>query len=904
MQALGTVTNVVGNTAQITGISPYPSGIAVGSAANTVYNSQTFPSGVTITAYSVSAGSMTVQGTVGPISNPMQLYFGGSNGGTTILDSAGNCFLRVTSNYSQKEWGALSDGDPTFDDQPFLQAWMYANQPHIAVAGTSFIAEPLYCGVNSSLAAITDGGVIQGPPPSAVSGAGVQPAFLIEASDTNSSGRLNPNLTAAGAMLVLGRSQCGVSALGIMGNNNTALQVSGNHYNLINGLAANNSVLNHSQLFGGYNGLDCTSPNANYNVTVLDSSVVQQANDSINAPSSCTKIRIERSVISNPHNDGIVLGGVQALIENNVIEQSLGDGLACTGGQQLAVNGNYFDNNGKGVANTYNFHATGCNVISIAGNQFHRSSGASENTGVSTAQIWFDGQNDTVSLAGNVNLTDNDSNQLAMRPDYDLELGPTAIITNFSYADAPTPQNNVTTAFNGIFGPRAMATLSPVFQPVQPNYLTGLSTQAAANTANLSIQGGSAADSQNVQLITLSGAASPSPCPVALGQNGLNGLDINSVQAPAQYNFYAIAQGGYASQSSCIATLQPTGTSVLATPNFAGTKAQNSTPAYSVALTAFVSANSNLIANVTLGNCSPSCTGQNPFGGIDVGDTVTDLDGCIPTWQTGPPTTIQSLASINASFSGTVATGSPSVTNITSLGAGQTLQVGEQVGSSSGYIPPNSSNNNNTYITAVSYDGNGNIIGITLSQNSTGGGQHGQVVPFTASGVHTIQLNAAASSSCSSTWNSPDTIYVWNDRYRLVASLFTTTSGSGTVLAPYTQNGNTFYLSSPTSFSASVQPAIGGTAVSLPVPKGLAVEAFGRCVASARVYLFNWQQTALPAENFPFSPGYDTQLTTSPDTSFPFRIYTNTTGQIYGMSQSGTATLQCMLDGWNLPRGP
>jgi hypothetical protein len=51
-------------------------------------------------------------------------------------------------------------------------------------------------------------------------------------------------------------------------------------------------------------------------------------------------------------------------------------------------------------------------------------------------------------MAGNVNYVGNDPNAVAMRPDYDIEFAALdTVVTNFSYADLPTPQNL------GVFGP-------------------------------------------------------------------------------------------------------------------------------------------------------------------------------------------------------------------------------------------------------------------------------------------------------------------------------------------------------------------------------------------------------------------------------------------------------------------
>lgn len=920
MSANGTAGNSSNNTLTITNITPFPTGITLGNTIAFYTSGGTLLfSGASITAYSVSQNTITVSvsGTITSASG--NFYIGGANGGTTILDGANpaNCFLRVTSNYSQKEWGAYSDGQVHNGETANLQSWLYANQPHIAVAGTSVITGPLYCGVHPWNGTIyptaTDGTVIQGPPPSAVSAGPVMPAFVIEANDTNAP-QLNQNFYQTGtfAMLIMGQPQCGLSAVGMVGNSKLQNHAAGQYYNIVNALAENDSVINHSQLSGGYNGLDCTSTNWNNNVTVLDSSILGQANNGVNAPYPCPNLRIERSVISNPGNDAIAFSGVQALIENNVIEQSLGDGVACCppsspcsgGGQQLVVNGNYFDNNGKGIGPltnpsdtpTYNFHSYGCNVISITGNQFHRSGAATEgatgnNVPIYTAQVWFDNQNDTVSMAGNVNLAGNDPSQPTMRPDFDIELGKGATVTNFSYADSATPQNL------GVFGPTASLSVASVYQPVQENYITGFGTQSPPNASVLDIFTGSAADSSNAQLITLPTSSQPYPCTVDLTQSGYGGLDVggSKLATNTQYNFFEFSQGGYSSKSYCIAS-----TGVV--PNFPATNQTGFNIAPSAKLYGYLTANGNVITNIAQTQCSncPSSANNNPFGGIAVGDTITDTLGYIPWSLTGTPTTITSLASLTTvSVSGVYKGQNNFAGNNFTIANG--IYAGEMIGNDgcNGCLSPNGTA---TYITAVDPAGacdGGAAPCITLSQTSNL--TVGTSYSFQASGGYTITMSAAATASA---LPSADTLLVWNDRYRLVASLFTTEPGSQIILAPFAQNGNTFYLSTPVPFTATVPQ--GGISVTLPVPKNISVEAFGRCVASAKVYLFNSQQTSLPATAFPLVPGYDTQTTTSPDTAFPFRIYTSATGQILAQPQTGagSATLECMLDGWNLPRGP
>jgi hypothetical protein len=113
-------------------------------------------------------------------------------------------------------------------------------------------------------------------------------------------------------------------------------------------------------------------------------------------------------------------------------------------------------------------------VVSVTGNQFHRGSGYDEaDTAAAqpTAQAWFDNSNDSISFAGNTDFVGHDKDNAYMRPDFDIEVTGGASggsVTNFSYADSPTPQNAHTAPKTGVFGPHAMgqfgALLSPAVQ--------------------------------------------------------------------------------------------------------------------------------------------------------------------------------------------------------------------------------------------------------------------------------------------------------------------------------------------------------------------------------------------------------------------------------------------------------
>jgi hypothetical protein len=169
-------------------------------------------------------------------------------------------------------------------------------------------------------------------------------------------------------------------------------------------------------------------------------------------------------------------------------------------------------------------------------------------------------------------------------------------------------------------------------------------------------------------------------------------------------------------------------------------------------------------------------------------------------------------------------------------------------------------------------------------------------VSVRGSGLFTITLSSNLQGS--SAVGVPDTLYVWNDRYRLAASLSTDSSSS---IVAYAQSGDTFYLNSPIPF-ASVVSSSSPTPIALTMLPAIPVEAFGRCVANAKVHLFNTSIAPGTPASFPVQPGYDTQVLNQvgnvPNTAFPFRIYTDSQRRIYAQAGGANTTLNCMLDGW------
>lgn len=168
----------------------------------------------------------------------------------------------------------------------------------------------------------------------------------------------------------------------------------------------------------------------------------------------------------------------------------------------------------------------------------------------------------------------------------------------------------------------------------------------------------------------------------------------------------------------------------------------------------------------------------------------------------------------------------------------------------------------------------------------------------------TLSISGAQQLALGATASSTDDASVLNisiGYYRLIGVVYTDSSNN---LVQFKQHGDTFYLSTPV---ADINDSTLGHSVKsypLSVPKGVSVEAFGRCVANNEVHIFDPPLTpGIPAA-YPSVPGYDTSTTTSPDTAFPFRSYTDQSAEISARAAGASTTLQCMTDGWVWPRSP
>jgi hypothetical protein len=149
-------------------------------------------------------------------------------------------------------------------------------------------------------------------------------------------------------------------------------------------------------------------------------------------------------------------------------------------------------------------------------------------------------------------------------------------------------------------------------------------------------------------------------------------------------------------------------------------------------------------------------------------------------------------------------------------------------------------------------------------------------------------------------------ITVYNDRYRMVAALYTTPSKN---LVSFKQVGDTFYLATPVADINTTTLGSSDTAEALgSVPGGFVVEALGRCVggtATQPVLIYTPPSSlTLPGTPaaFPTAPGYTVQVT-SPQVPSAFRLHTDTAKHIHAITRTGTTSLECMTDGWTWSRG-
>jgi hypothetical protein len=172
-------------------------------------------------------------------------------------------------------------------------------------------------------------------------------------------------------------------------------------------------------------------------------------------------------------------------------------------------------------------------------------------------------------------------------------------------------------------------------------------------------------------------------------------------------------------------------------------------------------------------------------------------------------------------------------------------------------------------------------------------------------------LNEAANGTNPPTGQAQFTIY--HGIYRLVGVLFT--SPTAAQIVNFKQDNDTFYLQQSvqdiTSASSCLSSSMRLCALTVPCGNascsappagqpGLQVEALGRVVGGntgALLVSSPDQSDQTPSNMFTSAPGYST-LSSTTSTSFPFRLYTNTTGQIRAHVTGSSPTAYEVTDGW------
>ena len=852
---------------------------------------------------SVFMRKMTFEDPLPTAGSVTALVYGPANGGSLLRDSAGNCYDRLGSTYSPKEWGAkyVSSSMPP-DDTVSLQNWLDAPQPHIAVPGYAAITAPLICNASTNTY-VAGAGIIQGSPTQAVAeDASILPTFYIEGFNALYNGFSTPQAPPnVSAMLVMPLgSTCAIHGVGLIAEDATLAAP----YDVIDALGKSDLIDGHSYLQGGYINLKSGAMGAGgANLEIYDSSFVNALTD--NADIFSPNAKVVRNSFAGAgtaytpatpvSGNNISFGNVDILIADNIIQQAAGWAIDVHGARSVRIGNNFLDNNGKMIPGTGGIRIGSSGHVTVCGNTMAESAAATEGA-TSTpyaAHVTFAGADDLISLCGNVYLPIHPSSNngtmnsfgtaVMIHPDYDYEVDKTSspVLTNISIADNPAPQNI------GVLSPNAATYLpSSASNSVVNNYLTGL-TMTYLSGSSVSIGGGAASDSTNTILIN-----EPPGCIVNLSNSGAGGLDTGTVASRTTYYFFVISGPGGAAPS-CMASLNPN-------PTFVNT----TQPSYQIQTRALTSNMSTIVYDVGQPASTP-VTGlnANALAGMMVGDIATSPATPISYFS---PTAIFSLKSYNINApSAVTSAGSSYVTGVPMTGIFPGMDVGGM------YVP------GGTIVTAVNPGTGCTIPCIQMSQLASGMSPN-PASPLTFGGNYTITLAGTTGASGTTSLATPANVTVFAGRYRMIGALFTNAGGN---LVPFKQDGDTFYLAPsiadiPGGAGTPCPGTIGTvtTACPLSVPcgrkatctTGIQVEAFGRIVTGTAGRVFAWSpdQSEPGQSMFPGPPGYTTQDAAA-GTAFPFRLYTDTGGNIdLQSSVTAGATVYEVTDGWVLHRAP
>jgi hypothetical protein len=903
--ASGVSTAVVGSIINAPGFVPPGTEIANISGANIT---------MTQLALQSSGGSSTSFTVTGP------------NGGTMIQDAGGACFYKTDYRGDPHEWGAV--GDNNNDDTIPLQNWMGAygmvlktlpsgyNSPAnygpfvASLPAQYLISGPLVCPENANILAPSNLSVPTGgsPPVSITATSGFTDTdgigALMLANDFCRISGLSLNASNVGAnyqslsgqvdatnanqidfpigtifsgfvvpgvpLIEPGTNGCLaqgavvtqvnamatppnviINSLGTLSCSDT-FALTGFH--ALDLLGTHNTIDSHTELTGGFYDVFCKGPNA-AGLQVKDVEIVAAADDGLHL-SSCSNIRLIDDLISGNgvgtissltgNGRGVSANGSDITITGGVIEQSGGIGLDIENGQQMSISNTYFDNNGKQLGGSA-VKIANSNTISLCGSHFHRSGGDVSGS----SHILFAGVTDSVNICGNVYLAGADGNHdPTLKPWYDYDVASGTEITNTHIYETATPQ------MAGVFSPAAATLIGnlqvPQITQSQFNGLT-LSNDVAYPNSIVDIATGQAADSTNSAILNL---AAPG-CDVNFHTNGAGGLDAPSFATNKTYFIYVIGSPGQ-SQSSPVAP---------------ATSCMASLSAVAPAFSNTYFSPSGYVADITgwvVGSSSQTIINVSSNAGLLPGQPITG-------------SLIASGSVISSISPGSVNSITFTWLTSTTFSSSATLSLGELVYDSTGCLQAG------TYISNISGSG---PYTYTISHMDS-------CTPMAVSVSNGITITMNQNGTGSST--TPSNLVVSTGLYRMVGQVLSHTVSSLPALRPFSQIGDTYYFQAP-FIDINTSTLGSATSFALTVPQGIVVEALGRCVGGGSggatdILLYTPTTTPGTPAAFPTVPGYSVNQTTA-NTSFPYRLHTNTSAQITAAAASSGTTLQCMTDGW------